>query len=238
MAKRKTNQPKQHWWSAATAFLKESAALVSAVVVLIGAAAALIKILDGGDDGKKESSKGQLPVVARLAGPNDVSERAFFTQRGDMLVSTQYANQPGLSVHWRGSDGDRTARVRVVARSDVSTGFTLLRLVDETGPERRFRIRNGAPLKAGERVTAYISPDQTTDGKVLANGAEIEVEGVGSVGNLIVVGEVGGETEGGTPLIDTENRVRGMLFAQEEGIGKTFVIPIEDIRKRFPEAFD
>ena len=58
------------------------------------------------------------------------------------------------------------------------------------------------------------------------------------VENLIVAGEVAGETEGGAPLLDAQGRVRGMLFAQEEGVGDTFVIPIEDIKKEFPEAFD
>lgn len=212
--------------------------MVGAILVLIGAAAGLIKILDGSDDDKQKDagSKGPLPVVARLSGPNDMSERAFFTPRG-MLVSTQYANQKGLSVHWRGADGDRQAEVRVDPRSDTSTGFTLLELVDETGPERAFKVRNGASLKPGAAVTAYISPDAQTDGKVEALGAQVDI-GTGPVGNLIVVGEVGAQSEGGTPLIDAANRVRGMLFAEEEGVGRTFVIPIEDIRKRFPEAFD
>jgi hypothetical protein len=236
MAESNAERPKRSWWSAVTGWLKESAALVGAVTTLVAAAAALVAIIDGDDDGKN-GKKTPLPVVARLTGPGGVSERAFFSPTG-MLLSTQYANQKGLSVVWRGRDGERTAEVRVDPRSDVSTGFTLLRLVDETGPERRLGVRNGASLKRGEAVKAYISPGSTTDGKVVAVGAEMDVFQVGVIDNLIIVGEVGRATEGGTPLLDKDNRVVGMLFAEEEGVGRTAVIPIEDIRAEFPEAFE
>jgi hypothetical protein len=236
MAEGENERARRSWWSAITGLLKESAALVGAVTTLLVAAGALVAILRD-DDNTKNGTTAPLPVVARITGPDEMSERAFFTPRG-MLVSTQYANQKRLSVVWRGAEGDRRAPVKVDPRSDTRTGFTLLHLVGETGPQRRFAVRNGASLKPGERVKAYISNDATTDGKVLARGARAEVFGVGVVENLLVVGEVGGATEGGAPLLDAEDRVRGMLFAEEEGVGKTFVIPIEDIRKRFPEAFD
>ena len=236
MAQRDTSDTKRPWWSAITGFIKESGNVVGAVLILVGAAAGLWKILDGGDD-KKSATKTPLPIVARLTGPNDMSERAFFTPRG-MLVSTQYANQPGLSVVWRSADGDRRERVEVDPRSDLSTGFTLLRLAGgETGPERDFATRNGAALKPGDPVTAYLSKTAATEGTVVRLDAQGDVGG-GVVENLIVVGEVAGETEGGAPLLDAEDRVRGMLFAQVEGVGDTFVIPIEDIKKKFPEAFD
>jgi hypothetical protein len=205
----------------------------------VAATAALVAIIGGDDDGKKgkNGKKTPLPVVARLTGPGGVSERAFFSPTG-MLLSTQYANQKRLSVVWRGRDGERRAEVEVDPRSDVSTGFTLLRLVDETGPERRFGVRNGASLSRGETVKAYISADATTDSKVVAVGAEWDVPQLGVIDNLIIVGEVGRTTEGGTPLLHKDNRVVGMLFAEEEGVGKTAVIPIEDIRAEFPEAFE
>jgi hypothetical protein len=233
MADRTTERRRLSWWFAVTGWLKESAALVTAVLTLVAAGTALVAFL-GGDD-----TEAQVPVVARLTGPGGMSERAFFTRTGDMLISTQYANQKGLSAVWRGADGDRRAKVKVDPRSDVSTGFTLLHLVGETGPERRFAVRNGASMKRGEPVKAYISDTDTTDGEVVAVGARADVFGVGVIDNLLVVGEVGRPTEGGTPLLDEQDRVVGMLFAEEEGgVGRTMVIPIEDIRAAFPEGFD
>lgn len=239
MTKSKAARPRGSWWSAVTGWLKESAALVGAVATLLAAAGGLVAIVRGDDDDKTRPGgpKAPLPVVARLTGPGGMSERAFFTPTG-MLVSTQYANQKGLSVVWRGADGGRRARVKVDPESDPSTGFTLLHLVEETGPERRFPTRNGASMKVGEPVTAYISDRSTTDGKVLAVGARTEVVGLGTIDNLVVVGEVGRATEGGAPLLDGDGKVVGMLFAEEEGVGRTMVIPIEDIRARFPEAFE
>jgi hypothetical protein len=168
-----------------------------------------------------------------------MSERAFFTPTG-RLVSTQYANQKGLSVVWRDADGGRHgAKVRVDRRSRRSTGFTLLHLVRETGPKRRFPTRNGLSMKPSEPVKAYISDASMTGGKVLEAGQSLDLEGLGRFDNLLVVGEVGRTTEGGTPLLDGQNRVVGMLFAEEaKGGGKTWVIPIENIRASFPEAFD
>jgi hypothetical protein len=94
-------------------------------------------------------------------------------------------------------------------------------------------------MKRGEPVKAYISDTDTTDGEVVAVGARADVFGVGVIDNLLVVGEVGRPTEGGTPLLDEQDRVVGMLFAEEEGgVGRTMVIPIEDIRAAFPEGFD
>jgi hypothetical protein len=226
---------RRSWWSVVTGWLKESAALVGAVATLVAAAAGLIAILAGDDD--DTTGGAPLPVVARLTGPDGVSERAFFSRDGS-LVSIQYANQDDLSVVWQGADGELRARVKVDPRSVVSTGFTLPHLVGETGPERRFATSNGASMEPGEPVKAYISDDSITDGEVLAVGDRIEVGGVGVIDNLIVVDEVGRESEGGTPLLDEQNRVRGMLFAEDEGIGRTWVIPIEDIVARFPEAFD
>ncbi|MGH2967739.1 MAG: hypothetical protein ACRDK0_01560 [Solirubrobacteraceae bacterium] len=229
----KPDRRRPSWWFAVTGWLKESAALVGSVVTLVAAGAALLAFL-GGDE-----TSAEVPVVARLTGPGGVSERAFFTHSGETLVSTQYANQEGLSAVWRGADGEHRATVRIDPRSKRSTGFTLLHLDGETGPQRHFAVANGSSLKPGAPVKAYISDTATTDGEVLAVGTRSDVLGVGEIDNLLVVGEVGRATEGGTPLLDERNRVVGMLFAEEAGgVGRTMVIPIEDIRAAFPEAFD
>jgi hypothetical protein len=213
--------------------VKESAALVGAIGVLIAACGAVVAFLLG-DDGDPPR-----PVVARLTGPNDMSERAFFTRDGEALISTQYARQKGVSAVWRGAEGSHEAELTIDRRSDPATGVTLLRLDGETGPERRFETGRAATMKPGDPVQAYTSDTDTTDGEVVAVGARADVEGAGVVDGLLVVGEVGRPTEGGTPLLDEDDRVVGMLFAEEPGAGgRTMVIPIEDIRAMFPDEFD
>ena len=93
---------------------------------------------------KKSATKTPLPIVARLTGPNDMSERAFFTPRG-MLVSTQYAHQPGLSVVWRSAPVTAGSGWEVDPDSDLTTGFTLLRLVGGNGTERDFVTPTAQP---------------------------------------------------------------------------------------------
>jgi hypothetical protein len=204
------------------------------VVTLVAAAATLAAILWRNHEDKP------LPVVARLTFADGRSERAFFTPTGK-LVSTQFANQPrGVSVVvWRDDDGDvRQAEVKV-DRADASTGSTLLHLVAETGPKRRFETSNGLSMEPGESVKAYISDNSNTTGEVLEVGETLDLGKLGVFDDLLVVGEVGRTTEGGTPLLDGKNKVVGMLFAEEaKGGGKTWAIPIENIRASFPEAFE
>jgi hypothetical protein len=234
MAEHERQRRRLSWWFTLTGWVKESAALVGAIGVLVAAGGAVVAFFLGGDEGAPR------PVVARLTGPNDMSERAFFMRSGKAVISTQYAHQDGVSAVWRGAEGSHEAELTIDDRSDPRTGVTLLRLDDdETGPERRFETGRGAAMEPGDPVQAYISDTDTTDGEVVQIGARVDVEGVGVVDGLLVVGEVGRPTEGGTPLLDEDDRVVGMLFAEEPGAGRrTMVIPIEDIRAMFPEQFD
>lgn len=61
------------------------------------------------------------------------------------------------------------------------------------------------------------------------------VTSYGAVSNLVVTTSLGTQGEGGAPLLDSQQRVIGMLFANNQTM--TLAIPIEDLRREFPRAF-
>ena len=63
----------------------------------------------------------------------------------------------------------------------------------------------------------------------------VAIPSYGAVSNLVVTTSLGTQGEGGAPLLDEQQRVIGMLFANNRTM--TFAITIEDLRREFPRAF-
>jgi hypothetical protein len=91
-------------------------------------------------------------------------------------------------------------------------------------------------MRRGDRVKAFLSPTQATLGQVIEVGATRTV-GDQDLTNLLITSRVTRPGEGGLPLMDSEDRVVGMLFADDPANRQSASIPIEDIRTQFADAF-
>jgi hypothetical protein len=234
-------RPKQTWWTAIPTFVKEIAALLTAVAGVIAALAA-VGVIGGGDgDGSgttaTNGSTRPLPVVVRLeAFGGSYVERGFFTPKG-YIVSTPDVGRGEFTAIWSTEAGEEEARVELVDQGGlVAQGVVLMALAREEPPLRDFETRNTTNMKPGDRVKAFLSPTQSTLGQVVAVGAT-RLVGNQEFNNLLITTRVTRPGEGGLPLMDAEDRVVGMLFADDRANRQSASVPIEDIRTQFADAF-
>jgi hypothetical protein len=234
------NPPQQTWWTAIPTLVKEIAALLTAVAAIIAALAA-IGVIGGDDDGGSgttiDGPKQTLPVVVRLEafGGNYV-ERGFFTPNG-YIVTTPDVGQGDFTAIWSTEKGEEEARVELVDRGGlVAQGVVLMALAREEPPLREFETHNTTSMKPGDQVKAFVSPTQSTLGKVIEVGAKRMI-GDRQFDNLLITTRVTRPGEGGLPLMDSDDRVVGMLFADDEANRQSASVPIEDIRTQFADAF-
>jgi hypothetical protein len=234
---------KRSWWTSIPTVVKEIGGLLTAVAALLAGLAA-VGIIGGGDEDEQTTTNG-LHDPARDRGAADrscfessdpdYSERGFFTPTG-MIISTGHALASDLRVVWASGSGEEEARVELVEEGGSDApGAVLLELVTEQSPPSKFAIRNAQSLRKGEKVTAHLGSSQSAPGEVIQTGVTVAIPSYGAVSNLVVTTSLGTQGEGGAPLLDEQQRVIGMLFANNRTM--TFAITIEDLRREFPRAF-
>ena len=138
---------------------------------------------------------------------------------------------------WSTQSGEEEAQVELVDQAGlVAQGVVLMALAREQPPMRDFGTHNTTNMNPGDRVKAFLSPTQSTFGEVVEVGATRMV-GKTHFKNLLITTRVTRPGEGGLPLMDAEDRVVGMLFADDRANRQSASVPIEDIRTQYADAF-
>ena len=99
--------------------------------------------------------------------------------------------------------------------------------------------RPAGGLQIGDAVELYRGPKYTSRGTVQATSVEREITGVKrgreTREDLLETTNIAAAGDSGAPVLDSEGRVVGMLYAGSRD--SSIVIPIEQIMAAFPEAF-
>jgi hypothetical protein len=164
------------------------------------------------------------------------------TPKGFIIVPSELVSKVPLTdlfVSWAANDQDRPIPVKIAGNAQMALApITLLKPNTAIQPTPQVSIRRAGSLKIGEEIELYISPTDRTPGLVKDVYASKEIHttrGPVTARRLLITTAISAAGDSGGAVIDKEGKVVGMLFggSQRESV----VIPIEDIRARFLEAF-
>lgn len=184
-----------------------------------------------------EQEEFSLPVTVRLEASSGLFQRGFFSPRGLIVTMTTETMDGEVSAIWHENGGQREARARVIGTGALQPDVMLLELIDEDPPEVDFGIRRAASLEPGEIIESFLGPTQRSPGRVVevyGTREILDVQGPRRLHNVLVTTRMAGVGDSGIPLLDSDDRVVGMIFASNSD---SIAIPIEFIEGDFPDAF-
>lgn len=242
------DEAKKSFWTSLPGILTALAALISALtglfIALHGSSA---------DKPKTESSTSSTSSKAASSPRNglqtvriqssgqagSIISYGFFTPKGYLVASTHtLGNAAQVSVTWVSDGNEQQQSAQVMGPGSVTPDVTLLKLIGTPLVPRDVAIRVSGSLQPGEKVARYVGPNDTTPGSVKELYAQRDVwaeTGTRKMSRLLVTTEIAGFGDSGSPVIDSEGKIVGMLYGASNT--ETICIPIEDIKASFLEAF-